>query len=720
LSSAGSTAGTTQGLAGLTTDAMSALTAGQLKALNAAQLSTFNQQQVNSLSSYNLTMLNKSGYITIVNASETGIAGVVPATTTLTTNYVGTTASVITAAPNKALNVGTATDTSTVDGVIDTVTAGTSTVNETIVGSTKADIIAIGDASDSIEAGAGNDSIVLTNHTALHNSTIDGGTGTDTLTIKTPASTILATDFANVSGIEILALNGTATAALGADFANSGITTIVGTSAVDALTFSGAAVDVTVHTGGGADTFALSPGYANSITIGTDAWNALGTATAGDSDVVTGNTGADSVTFTTGIGASGSFASIDGAAGDDIITLKDGATDYASIKGGAGADTIVLGASHAGAIKVAIDATAATDADTITNFIHGSAPGATAGDLVQLGATGTTAVTAKTVAFVGESANMIFDTSSNLGTNGVNIANYGSNPQVNYAVASDTGAIYYDADGNWSAGSVQVGSVGVVNGLLSSDFNVNVTSANTNATVLATNMTSTQIAQLVTDVANLASTSITGTISLTVADEHTLTAALNTSAVVTVSDTGAHIVGGLANLASEVSKIDTISQTDTSAMSMTVADEHTLTGVLTAADNVNIADTSSHIAGGTANITADIAKIDTITPSDAATEAQAATFFGFTNSGVTTVILAAGESGAASMAINAGDVLNLHTFDGSLTDAAGVHGSSPVNHEWNITSGHLYVYTDATHKVDITLTGTATSATSASGVLTFA
>jgi hypothetical protein len=41
-----------------------------------------------------------------------------------------------------------------------------------------------------------------------------------------------------------------------------------------------------------------------------------------------------------------------------------------------------------------------------------------------------------------------------------------------YAVASDTGEIYYDADGNWTSGSVQIGTIGVVTGLTAANFTV--------------------------------------------------------------------------------------------------------------------------------------------------------------------------------------------------------------------------------------------------------
>jgi hypothetical protein len=67
------------------------------------------------------------------------------------------------------------------------------------------------------------------------------------------------------------------------------------------------------------------------------------------------------------------------------------------------------------------------------------------------------------VAYAGVAHNIVFDTAANLGLLGVNIGNHStltSTSVLNYAVASDTGAIYYDADGNWTTSAVKIGSVG--------------------------------------------------------------------------------------------------------------------------------------------------------------------------------------------------------------------------------------------------------------------
>ncbi|MCX7075155.1 MAG: hypothetical protein NTZ45_00040 [Methylococcales bacterium] len=83
-------------------------------------------------------------------------------------------------------------------------------------------------------------------------------------------------------------------------------------------------------------------------------------------------------------------------------------------------------------------------------------------------------VTANVVGtYAGAAQNIVFDTAANLGDLGVNIGDHSSettaNEKLYYAVASDTGAIYYDADANWTSGAVEIGAIGVVTGLTAAD-----------------------------------------------------------------------------------------------------------------------------------------------------------------------------------------------------------------------------------------------------------
>ena len=499
-------------------------------------------------------------------------------------------------------------------------------------------------------------------------------------------------------------------------------------AAIDTITFSGAAVAVTVHGGGGADTYTLPDNYTNSITIGTDTATTIGTPSTGAANVVTGGTGSDSITFTTAIGTAGpgGAASIDGGAGDDYITLKAGAAEHVDIVGGLGADTIDLGAGHTTAVgagnAVTIELgtgtggttaiTSTADADTITNFIHGV-------DVMDLNAGSTAASTAAavTAATIANSGNLVFDTAVDLGTNGVLISGYGSNSNVKYAVASDTGAIYYSADGSWTNG-IQVGSMGVVSNLSATDFKLpavagagtllQITSADSAATitsilsgytgaaatVLATGMDATQIAAVYAYDTEISAGGITGTLSVTAAEaaQTSFATALAAGALVTVSDTGTNITTNITGITTDIAKIDSISPS-----------AGTIIG--TATQLAAIA--AALPASGTEGLTA-----------TAASTIQATTLYALVTSGVTDVTVTADPITSPSWAINGGDKLTLASTDLTGADAG---TTTPASHHWSIQSGVLYWYDTANATVEqITITGTATSATVAAGVFTFA
>ena len=87
-------------------------------------------------------------------------------------------------------------------------------------------------------------------------------------------------------------------------------------------------------------------------------------------------------------------------------------------------------------------------------------------NIVQLGglnpAVGKEVVAVTDPAYNGVAHNIVFDTFSNIGIGGVKIGDTSTHAiEINYAVASDTGIIYYDADGNWTTGALQIGTVGI-------------------------------------------------------------------------------------------------------------------------------------------------------------------------------------------------------------------------------------------------------------------
>jgi len=310
----------------------------------------------------------------------------------------------------------------------------------TVVGGAGDDVITTGAAADSVDGGAGADTITV-------------GTGADSITTGAGADTVVYTIAAGGTG------TGSTTAStdtigdftaksdniqLTVALANGGVTVDYNDKgdAVDIQTgqtlltgvkgqyfFNTGTSQLMVDTDGNgliqATDFVIN-------TTGLTAWN------EGDLNlVITGGTGAD--TITTGDG-------------DDVIT------------GGNGIDTVTTGG---GSDKVSyFGVTAAANAVNVSDFT-------TASDKVQFsdaslavdaGAfTAGTAVAATTVALVGAGRDVaneiIIDTAANLGALGVSIGNESGNANNVYQIAieSDTGKIFYDADGNWTGGSVQIG-----------------------------------------------------------------------------------------------------------------------------------------------------------------------------------------------------------------------------------------------------------------------
>jgi hypothetical protein len=198
----------------------------------------------------------------------------------------------------------------------------------TVTGSAGTDYIqmnAVGtNGSTTINAGAGNDQ-VEGNITDIAAQTVNGGDGTDTLTVLDASlGTVNDNSFAHVTGFEKLTLSDTATFNLtSGGFFNSAFAT--------GVTLTAASV------GNVASTINLST-YNQAATI-TETTSAATAATA-----VTGGSGADTITVTASsyTGAAAGLR-ISGGAGNDTITFTDVATAVDNaivITGGTGADTI--------------------------------------------------------------------------------------------------------------------------------------------------------------------------------------------------------------------------------------------------------------------------------------------------------------------------------------------------------------------------------------------
>ena len=193
-------------------------------------------------------------------------------------------------------------------------------------------------ADDSLVGGSGNDTFVFLVGTGDLDSSdyVTGGTGDDTLTLKT-TGTVSTIDFTNVTGIETI--NTSFLSGTGA------ITNTITLGAIpNTLVASGATMTMNFAPRTGAVVMSLTNsetnGYFN-ITGGEDADTLVGGSLA---DTINGGSGADTIYGGAGadsiLGAAGADK-LYGQAGNDIIDGGDGA-DY--IWGGLGADTMTGGA----------------------------------------------------------------------------------------------------------------------------------------------------------------------------------------------------------------------------------------------------------------------------------------------------------------------------------------------------------------------------------------
>jgi hypothetical protein len=301
-------------------------------------------------------------------------------------------------------------------GGISSVTGGSAA--DTITGGAGSDTINGGGGDDSINGGAGIDSLTG----GAGNDTLTGGVGADVFVVD--AGTDIITDWGTLGSTDTLAIS-------------------VGATAI-----------FTVPTAGGDVTFGgTTTVTSNSGTLIVDASSAKAVTLIGTSGVnkITGSEFADSIT---------------GGSVDDTIF---GGNGNDTINGGEGFDVITLGTGN----DIVVLGITATSIDTIIGFVGGSSH-----DKIQLN--GTTAAVGKSVAQLaannaGFEKSIAFDTAVNLGALGVNLGNHVSATYLlKYAVAKDTGVIYYDADGDWLTGSVQVGSIGNVSDLTAeANFTIN-------------------------------------------------------------------------------------------------------------------------------------------------------------------------------------------------------------------------------------------------------
>ncbi len=373
----------------------------------------------------------------------------------------------------------------------DTISFSSTISNSTMYAGTGDDTISITGAAgnDSIITDTGNDTLSFGEVT---NTTVNTGTGDDTISITGAAGyDSIITDTGNDTLSFGIVTNTTVNSGTGDDIMTFGSTvtssTITGNEGVDSMTFTGAAQSDVINGGTGNDTLTFGLTVTSSTVTGDEGVDSMTFTGAAQSDVISGGTGTDTLTFGSTVTSStvngnedadsmtftGAVASttITGGTGSDVITFQSTVAN-SSIDGSEGLDVITF---QAAATNTTVNGGVDSDSDTITIVdsvensltILGFTP---AKDILQLG--GNVAVTAGTVLAppADVAHTIIFDTIAHLGTLGLLIGNVTRQYPIHYAVASDTGQVFYDADGNWLTGSVQVVTVGV--GLTATDFRV--------------------------------------------------------------------------------------------------------------------------------------------------------------------------------------------------------------------------------------------------------
>ncbi|MBX9894574.1 MAG: calcium-binding protein [Nitrosomonas sp.] len=226
------------------------------------------------------------------------------------------------------------------DGAFSITSSGAS--NDTITGGSDADSITCGTGTDSIAGGGGDDAITFAAGTGLTTAdTVDGGSGIDTVAL-TGTTAVAATNFDNVSNIEVITVANTTTAvaittkdtlvAAGAALTLQAITLTSGV-----LTFDGSA-----ETDG---TFAITGGSAGDTIKG-----------GSGNDTLDGGAGSNNIT--PGLGND----TVISGSGNDIFSFAavTGLTSADSVDGGSGTDTVALTGNAA--------FTAASDFDAVKNI----------------------------------------------------------------------------------------------------------------------------------------------------------------------------------------------------------------------------------------------------------------------------------------------------------------------------------------------------------------
>jgi len=295
--------------------------------------------------------------------------------------------------------------------------------NTVRIGATGGSVLA--GASMTMTTGTGDNSVAIEDDTvAAFSATIDLGTGTGTLDITAAADLTAGT--LNITGLDVIAIGSQDTAAVvNATLLDGATVTITG----DGTAGDRLAVEMD-------NTAAASVDFSN-VSISNDVLTDMGGLQ------VTGTAVADTI-----VGTDGSDSLL-GMAGTDVLTGGDGADLISLGNADTNADLVsIVGVAAAANSSTVYEFETGTDNIALTNTAGGTA-GASAGSLVTVAAiAGLTIddIVADSAANLGGAATSVGDQSAIFTSGG-------------YAYETDTGQLYYDADGDFTAGAVVVATL---------------------------------------------------------------------------------------------------------------------------------------------------------------------------------------------------------------------------------------------------------------------
>jgi Ca2+-binding RTX toxin-like protein len=303
-------------------------------------------------------------------------------------------------------------------------TATTAMPGQSVTGSGGADTLFGSTGADTISGGAGNDILVG----GAGADTLDGGTGSDTYsTAGMVGANIGGTGTGTSTGVVVnlgsAALSNVAIINASTQFISTAITSVA--SGTAAYLFGAAANtnSVAVDTLSNIDNITLAGNGINYV--------------VGNANTITGGSGADTISA---------------GAGADVIT---GGAGIDTLTGGTGVDTFVFDT-----VVLAANANNITDFDQsagdVLRFDAVTFTGYTAAAVTVIDNTAAAALVAGAVAGSADQ-NVIVATAAQIGALDFATGAVASGALI--AVASDTGDIYYDADGDFTALSVVIGSI---------------------------------------------------------------------------------------------------------------------------------------------------------------------------------------------------------------------------------------------------------------------